>query len=107
MKTAIDLVTTLCNIADAMVESRTVQIGDAALRTLRDEVRCSRMQLSESDFAIDYEASCLIDCISELAYARTDHDRQREERALMYVNTLRTFLRIDVNNAVRKRAATS
>ena len=107
MKTAIQLVTTLCNIADSMVESRTVQIGDEALRTLRDEVRCSRMQLSESDFDVGYEASCLIDCISELAYARTDQDRHREERALMYLNTLRTFLRIDVNDAARKKATAS
>jgi hypothetical protein len=101
MKTAIELATRLCNIADAMTENRTTQIGDHAIRTLRDEVRCSRMQLSQDDFAIDYEASCLIDCIAELAYARTDGDKRREERALMYVNCFRAFLRMDVNRAER------
>jgi len=106
MRTAIDLVSTLCDIADSLVENRhCTQISDATLRTLRDEVRCSRMQLSETDFAVDYEASCLIDCIAELAYARTDGDRHREERALMYINTLRTFLRIDVDDAVKARTS--
>jgi len=102
MRTAIELVTALCNIADGMVENRTSQISNESLRTLREEVRIGRSQLSETDFSIDYEAAMLTDCIAEMAYARTDGDRRREERALMYINTLRTFLRIDVNDAAKK-----
>lgn len=105
MKTALELAERLCRMADAMSENRTVQISDETLRGLRDEVGKGRMQLSETDFNIDYEATCLVECLAELAYARSDRDRRREERALMYLNSFRTFLRIDVNDALRKVTA--
>lgn len=107
MRTALDLANRLCQVADAMVDNRDVQMADDAIRGLRDEVRHHRSHLSENEFSIDYEAACLIDCIAELAYARSDKDRRREERALMYVNTFRTFLRIDAEKAARKAVAGS
>lgn len=102
MNSAIDLATRLVNIADMMVENRATQISDEALRTLKDEVRKGRTQNSEAEFAIDYEASCLVNCIAELAWARSEGDRRREERALMYINSFRTFVRMDVDRAVRQ-----
>lgn len=104
MKTAIDLAIRLCTVADALTENRTTQIGDHALRTLREEVNFGRTQLTagDGDFEIGYEASCLIDCIAELAYARTERDLHREERALMYVNCFRAFLRMDAERAARQ-----
>lgn len=107
MKSALDLVTRLCDIADALSENRTTQISDEAIRTLRDEVNKARTQLSETDFDVDYEASCLIECIAELSYARSDADRPREDRAVMYINTFRRFLRIDRDIAARRQAAAS
>jgi hypothetical protein len=106
MKPALELVALLVDVADKLAEDRTMQVSNEALRSWREDVAKSRMQLSEgSDFAVDYEASCLVDCITALAYARTDGDRGREQRALMYLNTFRTFLRKDVMDAARKQAA--
>lgn len=105
MKSALDLVTRLCDIADAMVENPTLQIADEAIHSLRDQVRHSRSQLGESDFDVGYEASCLIDCIAELAYARTDGDKPRQDRATMYIHSFRKFLRIDRDIAARKAMA--
>jgi hypothetical protein len=101
MRSAIEIVTALCCAADAMAENRSTNISDAALRTFKEEIARASMQLSESEYPIDYEARCLVDCVAELAYARTDADQRREERALMYVNSFRTFLRIDLNRAQR------
>lgn len=103
MRTAIEIIAALCNAADKMSESRTVNISDAALRQLKDEIAHASMQISETDasYAIDYEARCLVDCLAELAYSRTDGDQHREERALVYVNCFREFLRMDLNRAAR------
>jgi hypothetical protein len=103
MKPAIELATLLVNVADGMVRDRNLQLGNEAIRTLKEEVRHGRSQFSEgADFAVDYQAGCLIDCLAELAYARSDGDRAREDRAIMYINSFRTFLRIDRDIAERK-----
>lgn len=107
MRNALELATRLANIADAMIADRRTQISDASLRTLRDEVEKSRMHLSETEFQIDYQATCLIECISELAYARSDGDAPREERAKLYIEKFRTFLRIDCDIAERKAKVSS
>jgi hypothetical protein len=106
MKGPLDLLTRLCNIADAMVETRAVQMSDAAIRQIRDDVQYARLQPCEEKSPIDYEASCLIECIAELAYARSDRDAAREDRAKMYINTLRGFMRADLDRATRAAAAT-
>lgn len=103
MIAAMELVTRLVGIADTMVDGRDTQISDIAIRTLRDEVLRGSRQLSESEFTVDYQSICLIECIAELAYARSENDTARQERATMYINTLRTFLRIDCERASRKR----
>lgn len=96
MTSARELIGRLVGIADKMAQDRTVQISDQALRELRTQVQTARRQLSETDFVVDYEATCLIECVAELAYARTEKDARREERAIMYINTLRIFLRSDL-----------
>lgn len=105
MTDALDLMMRLANIADALVESRATQIGDAAIRILKEEVETARRQISEAEYLVSYEATCLIECIAELAYARTDRDQRREERAMMYLNSFRTFVRIDVERLRRKAMA--
>jgi hypothetical protein len=105
MNANLDLVTRLVKIADALTQSSTVQISDQNLRQLRDEVQKARMQIAESDFQVDYQSTCLIECISALAYARTDKDQSAEQRALKYVDLLRQFLRIDRDLAERKLAS--
>lgn len=105
MKSPQELLSTLVKIADAMVEPRAVQISDEAIRTLKDEIRHASSQMSDGDYQIDYEARCLIECIAELAYARTDLDRKREERAMMYINSFRCFVRMDLEATARRIAA--
>jgi hypothetical protein len=101
MSKPLELVTRLVDVADAMVEPRPPDISDSYLRSLKEQVHEARMRIAETDFAVDYEASCLIDCIAALAYARSARDKHGEERALMYLNSFRTFLRMDVNRAMR------
>lgn len=101
MRTALEIVTALCDAADLVAENRNVNVADAALRLLQREILEGRMRLSETHNLIDYQASSLIDCLAALCYARTDGNQHAEERALVYVNSLRTFLRMDLNRAAR------
>ncbi|OKO68203.1 hypothetical protein AC629_42290 [Bradyrhizobium sp. NAS80.1] len=103
VRSDIALLDRLCLIADNLVETRRLQIGDAAIRTLRDEVQMRRFTPAEEN-VIGYEATCLIECIAALAFARTDQNKEGEERAVMYLNVLRQFCRLDLN-AARRRAA--
>ncbi len=102
MKGDRDLITRLANIADALSADRRTQISDAAIRQLREEVETARLSLRETEFPIDYQHVCLIECIAELAYARTDKSDAREQRALMYINSLRTLIRMDLNRTERR-----
>lgn len=102
MRTALEVLTALCAVADGMVDNRAANISDLSLRQLKDEVRHGSQQMSETDHLIDYEARCMVDCLAELSYARSEHDQRREERALMYINSFRTFLRMDLNRAARQ-----
>jgi hypothetical protein len=104
-RSALELAARLVTIADAMVDNSGVHVPDDTLRALRKEVAQSRTQLSETAFQIDYQASCLIECISEIATARIIGDRSREDRARMYIEKFRTFLRIDCDIAARKAVA--
>jgi hypothetical protein len=97
----LDLATRLVAISEALVTNRTTQIGDAAIRILTEEVRAERMRISEDKSLIGYEATCLIECIAELAYARDEKDVPREQRAVMYINCFRQFVRIDRDIAER------
>jgi hypothetical protein len=101
-----ELVERLCNIADTITPTRTVQISDETLRRLREQVHSERFNLRNEDNLVGYEASCLIDCIAELAYARSDRDRGREERAIMYLNSFRSFMRGDLDKAMRAAGVT-
>jgi hypothetical protein len=105
MNANLELVTRLVKIADALTQNRSTQISDQSLRQLRDEVQKARMQICESEFQVDYQSTCLVECLSELAYARSDRDQSREQRALMYLDTLRQYLRIDRDLAERRLAS--
>jgi hypothetical protein len=105
MRPDLELLGRLYRIADAMVESRTTQISDQSIRILREEIAAQRRRISEEENLIGYEAVCLIECIAELAYARSDQHKPREDRAVMYINTLRVFLR--GNHDIARRAIES
>lgn len=91
----------LCSIADQLVETRAVQIGDTAIRTLRDEVQMLRYSPREENL-VGYEALCLIECIAALAFARSDKDAAGESKAVMYINCFRNFVRRDLEAAKRR-----
>jgi len=96
MRADLDLIERLLKIAETMVESRAVQISDAALRQLKEEVRQQRMNFSDEPCLAGYEASFLVECIAELAFARSDRSPQREQRATMYINCVRPFMQGDL-----------
>jgi hypothetical protein len=91
----------LLTIADQLVADRMVQISDEAIRAIKAEIKVERLRIGEDDRLIDYEASCLIETITELAYARSEQDKKRESRAVMYINTLTCFMRSDLAAAER------
>lgn len=95
----------LLRVADTIAADRTVQVSDAALRQWREEVRFERSRVVPQDMLIDYEATCLVECLAALAYARTEKDRDREGRALCYINSLRVFMRNDLARARKGGAA--
>lgn len=102
----IDLLRRLITIATALSESRATQIGDASIRTLQSEVSTARSRVIDpDDEVIGYEATCLVECIAALAYARTDREPNRESRAICYVNALLGFMRMDLNRAERRAMA--
>lgn len=92
--------------ADTIAEDRTVQISDAALRQWREEVQIERLRVAPQDILIGYEATCLVECLAALAFARTEKDKDSEGRALCYINSLRVFMHNDLVRAQR-RAVTS
>lgn len=89
---SIDLLRRLLSIGDVLVNDRRVQISDSAIRQLRADVSECRLHGE----IVGYEATCLIECIAEIAFARSDKDSRRESRAICYVNSFSTFIRGDV-----------
>lgn len=100
-----ELMALLCHVADQVSQSRMVTLGRDTMSSLRDRVSLARNCPLDPDAVrlIDYEAANLVEAMAELSYARADKDQRREERAVMYINTLRTFMRQDLQAA--KRAA--
>lgn len=99
-----DLMRRLCAIADNVSQNRMTTLSRLAIDVLRAEVANCRMQpLDDSETRlIDYEAVCLVEAMTALTYARADKNLNAEERAVMYINTLRVFMRNDLNMAQRK-----
>jgi hypothetical protein len=105
MSARFPLTAKLINAADAAIDNRSVQISDAALRAWRREVHEEQMRVNQHDKLIGYEAVCLVACLSELAFARSEGDLNRELRAAGYLNPLRAFMRIDLERAERRELA--
>lgn len=103
--TSFALTEKLIGIADTVATDRSVQISDAALRQWRDDVQIERSRVNQQDPLIGYEATCLVECLAAIAYARTDKDKDGEGRALCYLNSLRSFMRVDLARA--QKAASS
>ncbi|KQW22122.1 hypothetical protein ASC80_01625 [Afipia sp. Root123D2] len=95
----LDLAKRLVLIGEGLAENRRTQISDASIRVLREQVADMRMDIRNEQTLIGYEATCLVECIAELAFARTDQDANRESRAICYVNSLTGFMRGDVMRA--------
>jgi hypothetical protein len=103
MSDQLELLKRLCVIADKMVESRLMQMSDDTIRILRAEVETQRGRLLDGPNLIGYECTCVIECLAELAYSRTERHKSREDRAIMYINCFRVFLR--GNHDIAARAA--
>lgn len=99
---AIALAEKLLKIGETIVPDRACTISDAALRELRVEVQVARGTIAEGFELIGYEAAFLLDAIAEIDDARRHRDAQRESRAAMYINTVRSFLSADVLRARRE-----
>lgn len=91
-----DLLRRLVAIGDHLVQDRRVQVADTTLRELRDEVARCRLVPCEDDPIIGYEAANLVECLSAIAYARTEKNTEREGRAITYANSLLSFLGSDL-----------
>lgn len=91
----------LLKIAETVAHDRRLDIGDAALRTLSDQVAQARFCVSDDDSQLDYQAVCLVECLRAIVHARTDRDEAKEGRALCYLNSFVGFMRSDANPARR------
>lgn len=99
----------LCAVCANMMDSRTTTISRDAIDVLRDQVKFERVAILDDDDAplIDYEATCLVELLAELSYARTDHDKGREDRALMYLDRFHIMMQASRDIALRKQQAVS
>lgn len=85
----------LLAIAEKVAHDRQINISDAALRTLSDQVAQARFCISDDDSRLDYQAVCLIECLRAVAHGRSDRDEAKEGRALCYLNSFVGFMRSD------------
>lgn len=100
--TQLEFMARLVSIAESLAHDRRSQITDDVIRKLSSDIASARRSIVETEDLIGYEATCLIECIAELAYARSDRDANRESRAIMYINTLLNFIRSDMQRAERR-----
>jgi hypothetical protein len=96
----------LVRCADLIAPERSVVLSREVISELRREVSEWRDRLLDPDEPrlIDYEATCLVEIMAELTYARADQDRARESRAEMYLDKFRVMLRGDYDIAEREAA---
>lgn len=85
----------LLAIAENIAQDRRLDISDAALRELADQVALARFGLSDEESLLDYQAVCLVECLRAVAHARTDRDAAKESRAVCYLNSFVGFMRSD------------
>lgn len=85
----------LLAIAETVAHDRRLDISDAALRTLSDQVAQARFCVSDEESGLDYQAVCLVECLRAVAHARTDRDERKESRAICYLNSFIGFMRSD------------
>lgn len=97
-----DLLRRLVTIGESLVHDRRIQISDAAIRTLREEVAFVRYTPRETAPIIDYEAANLVECFAAIAYARSEKNEVRESRAITYANSLLHFMRSDLSGLERR-----
>lgn len=96
-----ELLRRLIAIGDSLVQDRRLQISDAAIRELRDQVALTRMRPCEDRPVIGYEAANLVECLAAIAFARSDKDTNAESRAIAYSNSLLGFMRGDLTRLER------
>lgn len=96
----------LVRCADMIGPERSISLSREVISELRNEVATWRDRPLDPDEPrlIDYEATCLVEIMAELTYARADQDRARESRAEMYLDKFRVMLRGDYDIAEREAA---
>ena len=95
----IELLTRLCGIAEQMTATRMMQLPRVTIEALRDEVAGARRRVAPEWDIVNYQSVCLVECLAALAYARSDEDRAAEDRARMYADDFRKFIRLDLDIA--------
>lgn len=101
------LVQILCTTTKQLIESRTVTMSSEAIAVYRQRVADERAALLDDDdpALIDWEATCLVEMLAELSYARADRDQNRERRVLSFLDAFRVRM-IDIRDiATRKMVA--
>lgn len=103
-----ELMRLVCNMIDQVTRDRAVNLGRDAIASLRQRVTDARTVLLDDDVRrlIDYEAACAVEIMAELAYARADKNKSREDRALWYLDRFRVSMRGDLNIAERATGRT-
>lgn len=98
------LVGLLCNVTNALIESRATTMGREAIAHFRERVRDERAALLDDDepALIDWEATCLVEMLAELSYARADQDKDRERRVLGFLDAFRIRMQDIRDIATRK-----
>ncbi|EKS26707.1 hypothetical protein [Afipia felis] len=96
-----ELLRRLILIGESLVEDRRIQLSDAAIRELREQVAITRMRPSEDAPVIGYEAANLVECLAAIAFARSDKDEKAESRVIAYSNSLLGFMRGDLTKLER------
>lgn len=101
----LDLARRLIATIEDQVATRTTSLSGGAIRELPVLVKYARQQLLDDGDPrlIDAEAACAVEMLIALTYARAEKNRDREDRVVMFLNCLLTFMRTDL--AAAERAA--
>lgn len=97
----------LCTTTNQLIESRAVTMSSEAIAVYRQRVADERAALLDDDepALIDWEATCLIEMLAELSYARADQDKVREDRVLGFLDAFRIRMQDIRDIATRKMVA--
>ncbi|MGX9389784.1 hypothetical protein ACWX0K_10840 [Nitrobacteraceae bacterium UC4446_H13] len=100
----LELVGLLCNVTNDLMETRATVMGREAIAHYRHRIAEERAALLDDDgpALIDWEATCLVEMLAELSYARADRDKVREDRVTSYLDRFHIRMKDIRDLATRK-----